>query len=379
VPIRDFRIMDDFNTMIKINSPSNCHVFVGMSGGVDSSVTALLLLQQGFQVSGLFMKNWEEEDTQFECSAEEDHTDALKVCEQLSIPLHTVNFSHEYWENVFLYFIEEYKRGRTPNPDVLCNREIKFKVFLEHALSLGADYIATGHYVDTSVENNRYNLLKGIDSQKDQSYFLHLLEQYPLSKSLFPLGQYHKTQVREIAKNAGLTTSEKKDSTGICFIGERNFQKFLSQYLPAQPGDIVTDNQQVIGQHQGLMYYTLGQRKGLGIGGLNDFSEAPWFVVEKDLKNNHLIVAQGQNHSMLYSDGLWVHQIHWINEIPTLPYQCQAKIRYRQAVQDCTISHSNKCYVVNFTQPQRSVTPGQSVVFYDGEVCLGGGVIEGKR
>ncbi len=353
------------------------HVIVGMSGGVDSAVAALLLIQQGHKVEGLFMKNWEEDDTSEICSAEEDLKDASAVCEQLSIPLHTVNFSSEYWDRVFEYFLAEYKAGRTPNPDVMCNKEIKFKAFLDYALGLGADYIATGHYARIDQQDNRYRLLKGIDANKDQTYFLHTLGQKQLEKSLFPIGELEKPTVRKIAEENNFANAAKKDSTGICFIGERNFREFLQRYLPAQPGEIQTPEGKTIGTHQGLMYYTLGQRQGLGIGGKKDADEEPWYVVGKNMDNNILLVAQGHNHPTLFNSKLTAIDLYWVSgKAPEIPLQCRAKIRYRQEDQACTITRleDNTCDV-EFESPQRAIAPGQSVVFYLDDECLGGGVI----
>lgn len=351
-------------------------VIVGLSGGVDSSVAAKLLLDQGYTVEGLFMKNWEEDDESGYCSAEEDLADAQQVADQLKIPLHTVNFSHEYWERVFEHFLAEYRVGRTPNPDILCNKEIKFRAFLDHALDLGADKIATGHYAQVREHNGGFQLLKGADHNKDQSYFLHLLNQHQLSHALFPLGAIEKSEVRAIAEQSGFSNAKKKDSTGICFIGERNFRDFLSQYLPAQPGEIQTPEGEVIGHHQGLMYHTLGQRKGLGIGGLANHSEDPWYAVAKDLKNNILIAEQQKNHPLLMNKTIHSEKIHWIGTPPSVPFQCMAQHRYRQADQSCTITQSNpEGAVIQFDQLQRAVTPGQSIVLYDGPQCLGGAVI----
>lgn len=353
---------------------------VGMSGGVDSSVTALLLQQQGYQVEGLFMKNWDEDDGTEYCSAKADLADAQRVCDTLGIKLHTANFAAEYWDNVFEYFLAEYKAGRTPNPDILCNREIKFKVFLDYAKVLGADMIATGHYVRRDDSTGSTRLLKGCDNNKDQSYFLHAVGSEQLAKTLFPVGELEKPAVRQLAEQHQLITHNKKDSTGICFIGERRFKDFLEQYLPAQEGDIVTDQGQIIGKHSGLMYHTMGQRQGLGIGGVKNAPDAPWYVVDKDLARNQLIVVQGDKHPRLYHQQLTASNIHWINSPPqhadnTL--RCLAKIRYRQADQPCDVRvDSNGVLHVHFDEPQRAVTPGQSIVLYDGEHCLGGAVIE---
>ena len=354
-------------------------VIVGMSGGVDSSVAALLLQQQGFVVEGLFMKNWEDDDSEEFCSSKADMIDAMAVCDRLNIPFHFVNFAREYWDRVFAYFLEEYRNGRTPNPDILCNREIKFRAFLDHALNqLGAQAIATGHYARLRHDAQGTHLLKGLDDNKDQSYFLHALSQEQLKHVLFPLGELPKPEVRRIAEQAGLATAKKKDSTGICFIGERRFSEFLQRYLPAQPGKIVTLEGQTIGQHHGLMYYTLGQRQGLGIGGLRDFGEEPWFVVEKDLIQNRLIVTQGTDHPSLYQPALIAAQVHWIaGHAPKLPLHCVAKTRYRQPDQNCTLEKlSADTIKVQFDQLQRAITPGQSVVFYTDDECLGGAVIE---
>ncbi len=359
-----------------MKSPADTKVIVGMSGGVDSSVSAYLLLQQGYQVEGLFMKNWDEDDGTEYCTAKEDLADAQQVCDTLGIKLHQANFAAEYWDNVFEYFLEEYKAGRTPNPDILCNREIKFKAFLEYAKVLGADLIATGHYVRKKDADGTAYLLKGLDNNKDQSYFLHAVGGAEIAQSLFPVGELEKPEVRRIAEEQGLVTATKKDSTGICFIGERRFTDFLKQYLPAQPGKIETENGIEIGEHQGLMYHTLGQRQGLGIGGLADFNEDPWYVAGKDLERNVLIAVQGANHPLLFKDWLTISNPFWINEEPELPLRCKAKVRYRQPDQECVIEKIGSEYRVSFDQPQRAITPGQSVVFYLDDVCLGGAVIE---
>ncbi|MEW6312124.1 MAG: tRNA 2-thiouridine(34) synthase MnmA [Pseudomonadota bacterium] len=358
-------------------NPEKPRVIVGMSGGVDSSVSALLLLEQGYRVEGLFMKNWEEDDGTEYCTAKEDLADAQAVCDRLGIKLHTANFAAEYWDNVFEHFLAEYKAGRTPNPDILCNREIKFKAFLDYALMLGADLIATGHYVRRRDTEGRSELLKGLDPNKDQSYFLHAVAGEQLAKSLFPVGELEKPEVRAIAERHDLATARKKDSTGICFIGERRFSDFLKQYLPAQPGDIETTEGKVIGRHHGLMYHTIGQRQGLGIGGLKDAGDEPWYVVEKDLARNALIVGQGNDNPRLFARALSVSEIYWVNPIEVVrPLRLAAKVRYRQDDQPCTLEPAADGYRVVFDTPQRAVTPGQSVVFYDGDICLGGGVIE---
>ncbi|MDG6339242.1 tRNA 2-thiouridine(34) synthase MnmA [Glaesserella parasuis] len=354
-------------------------VICGMSGGVDSSVSAFILQQQGYQVEGLFMKNWEEDDDTDYCTAAADLADAQAVCDKLGIKLHKINFAAEYWDNVFEHFLAEYKAGRTPNPDILCNKEIKFKAFLECAAEdLGADFIATGHYVRRPPLDQQPKLLRGLDSNKDQSYFLYTLSEQQVAQSLFPVGDIEKPIVRAIAEDLGLATAKKKDSTGICFIGERKFKDFLARYLPAQAGDIKTVDGQVIGRHDGLMYHTLGQRKGLGIGGVKGASENAWYVVEKDLVNNVLIVAQGQDNSALLSSGLIASQLHWVDRQPIREkLRCTVKTRYRQADILCEIQPlDDETIRVIFDEPQIAVTPGQSAVFYQGEVCLGGGIIE---
>lgn len=359
--------------------PKNTRVVVGMSGGVDSSVAALLLKEQGYDVIGVFMKNWHEDGEDGICTATLDYEEAVKVCNQIDIPYYSVNFEKEYWDRVFTYFLEEYKNGRTPNPDVLCNKEIKFKLFLDYAMQIGADYLATGHYAMIDEVDGQYRLLKGVDRGKDQSYFLCQLGQHQLAKAMFPIGHLEKKQVREIAAKNKLETAYRKDSTGICFIGERNFKEFLSNYLPARPGQMRSfdDPSHVVGKHDGLMYYTLGQRKGLGIGGGHGTGE-PWFVVDKDLDKNILYVAQGDKHPALYSNALYATDINWVSgQPPKEPFSCKAKFRYRQSDQGVYVTdiEGDKCRVV-FDQPQRAVTPGQFVVFYQGDVCLGGGIIQ---
>ena len=354
-------------------------VICGMSGGVDSSVSAFILQQQGYQVEGLFMKNWEEDDDTDYCTAAADLADAQAVCDKLGIKLHKINFAAEYWDNVFEHFLNEYKAGRTPNPDILCNKEIKFKAFLEYAAEdLGANYIATGHYVRRRGADDNAQLLRGLDANKDQSYFLYTLSSKQVGQSLFPVGDIEKPIVRAIAEDLDLITAKKKDSTGICFIGERKFKDFLARYLPAQPGNIRTVEGDIIGRHDGLMYHTLGQRKGLGIGGVKGASEEAWYVVEKDLVNNELIVAQGHDHSALLSIGLIAQQLHWVDRQPIRePLRCTVKTRYRQTDVPCTIEPiDDESIKVIFDEPQIAVTPGQSAVFYLDEVCLGGGIIE---
>jgi len=367
---------DIFGNRMGYEMNKNIKVVVGMSGGVDSSVAAYLLKKQGYDVIGVFMKNWEEKDEYGICTSEEDYADVRRVCDQIGIPYYTVNFEKEYWDRVFIYFLDEYKKGRTPNPDVMCNKEIKFKAFLDYALKIGADYLATGHYARVDYCDGEFRLLKGIDPGKDQSYFLCTLGQKQLSKSMFPLGGMYKKEVREIARSAGLHTAEKKDSTGICFIGERNFKEFLKSYLPAQPGEIRSISGELLGKHEGLMFYTYGQRKGLGIGGTHEGK--PWFVADKDIKNNILYVAQGEDNPALYSYGLEACEVHWVSgKSPEENFECTAKFRYRQPDQEVSVRliEHNRCRVV-FKKPQRSITPGQFVVFYQNEICLGGGVIE---
>ncbi|WP_174729988.1 tRNA 2-thiouridine(34) synthase MnmA [Mesobacillus harenae] len=355
-------------------APKDTRVVVGMSGGVDSSVAALLLKEQGYDVIGIFMKNWDDTDENGVCTATEDYDDVIRVCNQIGIPYYAVNFEKQYWDKVFTYFLEEYKAGRTPNPDVMCNKEIKFKAFLEHALNLGADYLATGHYAQVEYRDGEYKMLRGHDENKDQTYFLNQLSQEQLSKVLFPIGNLEKSKVRELALEADLATASKKDSTGICFIGERNFKEFLGNYLPAQPGNMETLEGEVMGKHDGLMYYTIGQRHGLGIGG----SGEAWFAIGKDLKRNVLYVGQGFHNEKLYSDSIISVQVSWVSAKPKpKEFQCTAKFRYRQPDSMVTVQllDDEKVKVV-FDQPIRAVTPGQAVVFYDGDECLGGGTID---
>lgn len=373
-------------------APKDIKVIVGMSGGVDSSVSAVLLQQAGFHVEGLFMKNWEEDDGSEYCTAMIDLADAQAVADKIGIKLHTANFAMEYWDNVFEHFLAEYQAGRTPNPDILCNKEIKFKAFLDYAsgpqFGLGADFIATGHYARRGFgQDGRAQLLRGLDANKDQSYFLHAVGGDKIAKTLFPIGELEKPQVRAIAQKYDLITANKKDSTGICFIGERKFKDFLQQYLPAQKGDIYTDDGIKIGTHDGLMYYTIGQRGGIGIGGVANRPEEPWFVLHKDLTNNRLIVGQGHDHAMLQSDELTAYKLDWgiappVQIFGKQGFRCTAKTRYRQPDQNCTVfaldETGDKVKVV-FDDAQRAVTQGQSVVFYDGDICLGGGVIDGTN
>lgn len=352
------------------------NIVIGMSGGVDSSVAAHLLVEQGHQVVGVFMQNWEDEAG--DCTARQDYRDASAVCAQLGIELHAVNFAAEYWDRVFSHFLSEYQAGRTPNPDILCNREIKFKAFLDYARELGAEAVATGHYARQRLVDGQAALLRGVDNNKDQSYFLHALEQHQLAPALFPLGEMEKTEVREIARQAGLHVAAKKDSTGICFIGERHFNEFLSTYLPAQAGDIVGPDGELLGRHSGLMYYTLGQRRGLGIGGTAQHGEDAWFVARKSLGDNRLHVVQGHDNPALFEREFRVENITWCRRrLAGDGARCTAKIRYRQSDSPCTLrlSEDSSAATVVFDRATRAVTPGQSAVFYDGDECLGGGVI----
>ena len=353
-------------------------IIVGMSGGVDSSVAAWLLCQQGHEVEGLFMKNWEQDDKDGICAAAKDLDDAQAICDQLKIPLHAVNFSEDYWQRVFTHFLNDYEQGRTPNPDVLCNKEIKFDAFLNHALSLGAEYIATGHYAKIIQNGDTFELHKAKDRNKDQTYFLHAIDKSVLSKVLFPIGDYLKPHIRAIAKDLHFITQSKKESTGICFIGEKRFKSFLNEYLLATPGPIQTVLGDKIGQHDGLMFYTIGQRQGLGIGGTRSGEEAPWYVVDKDTKTNTLFIAQGNHHPMLYAQGLLCGPIHWLTDSEdTFPQTCYAKTRYRQEDQACVISPmSEHQHGVMFSSPLRAITPGQYIVFYNKNRCLGGATIE---
>jgi tRNA-specific 2-thiouridylase len=354
------------------------HIVVGMSGGVDSSVTALLLKQQGYEVTGLFMKNWEDDDNDEYCSSRQDLLDAVSVADTIGIPIEAVNFSREYKERVFSDFLREYQAGRTPNPDILCNAEIKFKAFLDHAMQLGADVIATGHYAQIHETDGLFQLLKASDDSKDQSYFLHRLNQMQLKHAIFPLGNLLKSQVRSIAEQHGLPNHAKKDSTGICFIGERPFREFLNHYLPTRPGDVITPEGKLVGQHIGLSFYTIGQRQGLGIGGARDTSGEPWFVADKDMVNNRLIVVQGHDHPALLASRLTALDSHWISgTAPPLNHPYSAKTRYRQADAPCRlVHHADGTSEYDFEEAQWAVTPGQSVVLYDGATCLGGAIIE---
>jgi len=351
---------------------------VAMSGGVDSSVSALILQDAGVPIEGMFMKNWEEDDRLGTCPAEEDANDARAVAEHIGIALHTRNFADEYWDNVFEEFLSEYRAGRTPNPDILCNREIKFKTFLEHAEDLGATTIATGHYCRTAVRDGLARLLRGVDHNKDQSYFLYAVGHEQLARTRFPVGELEKPAVRARAEQAGLAVHNKKDSTGICFIGERDFNGFLARYIAAAPGEIHTPEGQCIGTHQGLMFHTLGQRQGLGIGGVKGCPDAPWFVLHKDLDNNILYAGQGHDHPWLMSTRVSAKQLTWVSgQAPAAGTALTAKLRYRQHDQDCVIEVINDDQLIAvFDTPQRAATPGQSLVFYDGEECLGGGIIE---
>lgn len=361
---------------------SHTRVVVGMSGGVDSSVTALLLKRQGYDVVGVFMKNWDDTDENGVCTATEDYKDVAKVAAKICIPYYSVNFEKEYWDRVFKYFIAEYKKGRTPNPDVICNKEIKFKAFIDYANQLGADYVATGHYADLKRDaDGRMHLMRAKDQHKDQTYFLSQLDYHQLDKVMFPLANYTKPEIRQIAKEAGLATADKKDSVGICFIGEDgHFREFLSQYIPAQPGNMETVDGQVVGQHMGLMYYTIGQRRGLGLGG-NKKSNEPWFVIGKDIKKNILYVGQGYHNEHLYATHLEASDIQWVDDVVSRyghDFHCTAKFRYRQKDVGVTahIAEDSQHVTVEFDDPARAITPGQAVVFYDGQECLGSAIID---
>ncbi len=346
-------------------------VVVGMSGGVDSSVAALILKLQGYRVIALFMKNWDETSADGTCPADLDYQDVIKVCEKLQLPYYSVNFVKEYWDGVFTEFLSDYRSGFTPNPDILCNREIKFKVFFERAKLLGADFLATGHYCRIDATGEAPRLAKAVDQNKDQTYFLYAIDKKVLGEVLFPIGHLPKPKVRELATRFELATSTKKDSTGICFIGERNFKNFLSQYIESSKGNFVDTKGKVLGQHDGTCFYTLGQRKGMGIGGPGE----AWFVVAKDHQKNEVILAQGQDHPALYADGLWAGELNWLVRPPSGTFRCRAKVRYRQAEQDCTVTVLEQQVKVVFDRPQRAMTPRQSVVFYLEDICLGGGII----
>jgi tRNA-specific 2-thiouridylase len=353
-------------------------IIIGMSGGVDSAVAASVLIKNGYDVEAVFMKNWDENDVEF-CTAAQDYKDALQVCEMLDIPLRSIDLTDEYWEKVFKIFLEECKVGRTPNPDIICNKEIKFRAFLDYALELGAKQIATGHYAQIKSHDNIFQLLRGKDPNKDQSYFLYRLDQYQISKSIFPIGDLNKEYVRKKANDLGFLNHNKKDSTGICFIGERNYKKFLKRYFNTQPGDIVSNKGEIIGQHEGLMYYTYGQRQGLGIGGGYSNREAPWYVSDKILSENRLIVVQGHDHPDLYHSFLTASNISWVSgSVPLSENNITAKIRYRSKDTSCRIiKHSNNI-LVEFDSLQFAIAPGQSIVFYTNDICIGGGIIESR-
>lgn len=359
---------------------SDIRVVVGMSGGVDSSATALKLKREGYDVVGIFMKNWDDTDENGVCTATEDYKDVQAVANQIGIPYYSVNFEKEYWNKVFEYFLDEYKKGRTPNPDVICNKEIKFKAFLDYAMDLGADYVATGHYARVERDDDgTVHMLRGVDSNKDQTYFLNQLNQDQLQRVMFPLGEMEKPDVRQLAEEAGLKTADKKDSTGICFIGERDFKEFLMNYLPAQPGEMQTLDGDVVNTHDGLMYYTIGQRQGLGIGGSKEYGNEPWFVIGKDLERNVLLVGQGFHHEHLYATHLEASDFSFTVKAPAeAEFRCTAKFRYRTDDVPVTIKMNDDRTeaIVEFDEPQRAITPGQAIVLYDGEECLGGGTID---
>ncbi|MFZ3038596.1 MAG: tRNA 2-thiouridine(34) synthase MnmA [Polynucleobacter sp.] len=364
------------SSAIPASKPSK--VVVGMSGGVDSSVAAWMLKQQGYEVIGLFMKNWEDDDSDEYCSARQDWLDVVSVADLIGIDVEAVNFAAEYRERVFAEFLREYAAGRTPNPDVLCNAEIKFKAFLDHAMSLGADAIATGHYARVRHHGGRVQLLKALDASKDQSYFLHRLTQAQLTNVLFPLGEIPKTEVRQIAEQIGLHNARKKDSTGICFIGERPFREFLNRYLPRTPGPIKTPEGKTVGEHMGLAFFTLGQRKGIGLGGSQDGNGDAWYVARKDVANNTLYVAQGHEHPWLLANQLTAIDASWVAGVAPTPGQYSAKTRYRQTDSACSLTAGAEgplSFELAFPESQWAVTPGQSAVLYDGDVCLGGGII----
>ena len=358
-----------------MSEKNNIKVYLGLSGGVDSAVSGYLLKRQGYDVVAVFMQNWEEEGNE-SCTSDQDLKDALNVSKQLNIPFEVVNFAENYWHDVFEKFLDAHKKGYTPNPDILCNSEIKFKHFLNYAIDSGADYIATGHYAGIKHKNGVYTLVKGRDGNKDQTYFLHALNQYQLSKSIFPLANIDKSEIREIAASIGLDVADKKDSTGICFIGAKNYNNFISEYMLSRSGNIVNTTGEIIGTHSGLIYYTIGQRKGIGKGGDRMHGTEPWYVVGKNIEKNELLVAQGKNNPSLFASNVKCSSIHWISGCePKFPLSCTAKIRYRQSDQDCVLTKVDNGYLLNFTTPQRGVTPGQYAVIYQGDICLGGGEI----
>ena len=351
-------------------------VIVGISGGVDSSVAALLLKSSGFNVQGLFMQNWTNETPNIKCTSEEDYKDAEKVCDQIGIPLMKANFSSQYWEKVFENFLDDHHQGLTPNPDILCNKEIKFRAFLDYCLDIGADYIATGHYVRTKVSGSNSKLLRGFDEKKDQSYFLHQVKGKDLNRAIFPLGELKKTEVRKIASDNKLLTMNKKDSVGICFIGKNNYNDFISNFLGKKPGSILDEHGEKLGNHQGLMYFTLGQRQGIGIGGVKGKLQDSWYVAHKDIENNELTVVQGNSHPLLYSDGCFVEKLHWIDDQIFDEKNLKVQIRYQSKAVSCKLKKVKGCYKIIFDKPELAVTPGQSAVLYSGEECLGGGIIK---
>jgi len=353
-------------------------IIIGMSGGVDSAVAAALLIEKGYNVEAVFMKNWDEEDTEF-CTAAEDYKDALQVCEELDIPLRSIDLTEQYWERVFKVFLEECNSGRTPNPDVLCNKEIKFKAFLNYAKEMGAEKIATGHYAMIDHKDDLYQLKRGKDSNKDQSYFLCRLDQYQISKSIFPIGELNKDYVRKKANKLNFLNHDKKDSTGICFIGERNYKNFLKKFFDIKPGEIIKENGEIIGEHEGLMYYTYGQRQGLGVGGGFGRKEAPWYVSDKIIDENKLVVVQGQDHRSLYHKYVKASKVNWISgSPPDSSADITAKIRYRSLDSSCQINYDSQNVFIEFETPKFAVAPGQSIVFYDHDICIGGGFIESR-
>ena len=357
------------------NMNTNKTIIVGMSGGVDSSVAALLLKEQGYKVKGLFMQNWQTEAGE-ECTSEIDFKDASKVCDLLDIPLHRANFADEYWDRVFKEFLSEHEKGRTPNPDILCNREIKFKSFLDYAIKIGADLIATGHYANLKIIDNSTYLTRAIDLDKDQTYFLHEVKENEFKKCIFPLSKYTKNEVREIAKKHKLPIADKKDSVGICFIGERNLKDFLNKFITFKKGKIKDENGCVIGEHQGSILYTEGQRQGLNIGGVKGRDELPWYVFKKDIKNNEISVCQGVNNNLLMNSSLWLEEINYINnKEPTYPYDCFVQVRHQHKPVQCSVDKNNNGFLINFSKKIRAIAPGQSAVLYNNDICLGGGII----